>query len=208
MKYLKVWTDFESVLSVLDDAEAGRLFRNMLHYASTGEEPEYFEGNERFVWPVARRDIDIACAIAEKNRENGLRPKVRFKRDEATESEPKRTEATISETEQNEAEARRKEKKRNEKKGNEKKFIQPTIDEVRAYCTERGNKVDPQRFIDHYTSNGWMVGKNKMKDWKAAVRTWERSETPAKVVAAQQYTQRDYDNEQEEAMRRMLKGVV
>jgi hypothetical protein len=59
-----------------------------------------------------------------------------------------------------------------------KRFIPPTVDEVRAYCQERGNGIDPQRFIDHYTSNGWMVGKNKMKDWKAAVRTWEQREKP------------------------------
>lgn len=60
-----------------------------------------------------------------------------------------------------------------------KKFIPPTVEEVRAYCQERGNKVDPQAFIDHYTSNGWMIGKNKMRDWKAAVRTWERAERRA-----------------------------
>ena len=52
----------------------------------------------------------------------------------------------------------------------------PTLEEVKAYCSERGNKVDPERFIDYYTANGWRVGKNPMKDWKAAVRTWERSD--------------------------------
>ena len=57
-----------------------------------------------------------------------------------------------------------------------KRFVPPTVDEVREYCFERGNSVDPQRFVDYYTSNGWMVGKNKMKDWKAAVRTWEQKE--------------------------------
>lgn len=57
-----------------------------------------------------------------------------------------------------------------------KRFSPPTVDEVRDYCFERGNCVDPQRFVDHYTSNGWMVGKNKMKDWKAAVRTWEKKD--------------------------------
>lgn len=57
-----------------------------------------------------------------------------------------------------------------------KRFSPPTVDEVRDYCFERGNCVDPQRFVDYYTSNGWMVGKNKMKDWKAAVRTWEKKD--------------------------------
>ena len=54
-------------------------------------------------------------------------------------------------------------------------FSPPSVDEVRAYCTERSNNVDPETFVDFYESKGWMVGKNKMKDWKAAVRNWERS---------------------------------
>ena len=56
------------------------------------------------------------------------------------------------------------------------RFAPPTTEEVSEYCKERGNKVDPQKFVDFYTMKGWMVGKNKMKDWRAAVRTWERSE--------------------------------
>ena len=56
------------------------------------------------------------------------------------------------------------------------RFRPPTLEEVSAYCRERGNSVDAQRFIDYYTANGWRVGKNPMRDWKAAVRTWERGE--------------------------------
>ena len=59
-----------------------------------------------------------------------------------------------------------------------KRFSPPTLEEVKAYCLERKNRVDAERFIDYYTSNGWQVGKNKMRDWKAAVRTWERSSFP------------------------------
>lgn len=55
-------------------------------------------------------------------------------------------------------------------------FIKPTLEEVTAYCTERANKVNPQQWLDHYSSNGWKVGRNQMKDWRAAVRTWERSQ--------------------------------
>ena len=62
-----------------------------------------------------------------------------------------------------------------EPKRKAKRFTPPTLEEVTAYCIERNNSVDPQHFIDYYTSNGWLVGKNKMKDWKAAVRTWERN---------------------------------
>ena len=53
------------------------------------------------------------------------------------------------------------------------RFKPPTLEEVQAYCKFRGNNVIPEAFIAHYTSNGWMVGKNKMKDWQAAIRTWE-----------------------------------
>ena len=60
-------------------------------------------------------------------------------------------------------------------KKNIKKKIPPSVDEVRAYCEERKNNIDPQRFIDHYEANGWMRGKTKIKDWKACVRTWERN---------------------------------
>ena len=56
------------------------------------------------------------------------------------------------------------------------KFQKPTLSEVSDYCRERGNRIDPAEFIDHYESNGWMVGKNHMKDWRAAVRTWEKRE--------------------------------
>lgn len=56
------------------------------------------------------------------------------------------------------------------------RFTPPTVEEVFLYCVERKNTVDPQRFVDFYTSKGWMVGKTKMKDWKAAVRNWEKSE--------------------------------
>ena len=67
-----------------------------------------------------------------------------------------------------------------------KRFTAPTIEDVIAYCKERGNRVDPERFIDYYTSNGWKVGKNPMKDWKAAVRTWERSEPKQGRMSARQ----------------------
>jgi len=59
-------------------------------------------------------------------------------------------------------------------KSKKRRFTPPTLEEVKAYCSERGNQVDAERFVDYYTANGWKVGKNPMKDWKAAVRTWER----------------------------------
>lgn len=56
-----------------------------------------------------------------------------------------------------------------------KRFVKPTLSEIEQYCIERNNNVDAQHFYDYYESNGWKVGKNSMKDWKACVRTWERN---------------------------------
>ena len=57
----------------------------------------------------------------------------------------------------------------------QRRFSLPSLDEVRAYCLERNNRVDPEQWYNFYESKGWMIGKNKMKDWRAAVRIWERS---------------------------------
>ena len=86
---------------------------------------------------------------------------------------------TNSKTNVSEAEEIREDKNRIDKsnisgyKSPTQKFIEPTIDQVKEYCLERKNNVDAQKWHDFYTCKGWMVGKNKMKDWKAAVRTWE-----------------------------------
>lgn len=63
-----------------------------------------------------------------------------------------------------------------ESMGDAKRFTPPTLEEVSAYCAERRNSISPQHFIDFYSANGWMVGRNKMKDWRAAVRNWETRE--------------------------------
>ena len=84
-----------------------------------------------------------------------------------------------------------------EKSAANNRFIPPTLEEVQAYCQERGNKVDAEQFIDFYAAKGWMVGKNKMKDWKACVRTWERNHLTKtnRVISFNNFQQRntDYD---------------
>ena len=76
-----------------------------------------------------------------------------------------------------------------------KRFSPPSLAEVTEYCNERSNKVSPQQFIDFYESKGWMVGKDKMKDWKASVRTWEnrdKAKEQQKVSKSLDYPQRIY----------------
>ena len=74
------------------------------------------------------------------------------------------------------------------------RFTPPTLEEVTEYCKERNNNVDPERFIDFYASKGWMVGSNKMKDWKACVRTWEKRDTKAPEDKRAQDRQSKYDD--------------
>jgi len=60
--------------------------------------------------------------------------------------------------------------------GKAKRFTPPTLEEVKAYCLERNNNVDAEKFVDYYTANGWVQGKGKpVKDWKACIRTWEKN---------------------------------
>jgi hypothetical protein len=62
-------------------------------------------------------------------------------------------------------------------------FKKPILDEVENYCKERSNNVDAEAFIDFYESKDWKIGKNKMKDWEAAVRTWERREVKKETMS-------------------------
>lgn len=76
-----------------------------------------------------------------------------------------------------------------------KRFVPPTIEEVKAYCQDRKNNVNAERFMDYYMSNGWKVGKNKMKDWKAAVRTWENNNYGEKNNSEENLKKSRYDYE-------------
>lgn len=69
-----------------------------------------------------------------------------------------------------------------EKEDSQKRFSKPTIEEVRAYCLERKNNVDPEQFVDFYSAKGWKVGNSPMKDWKACVRTWEKRSPNPKPI--------------------------
>ncbi len=103
-----------------------------------------------------------------------------------------------------------KEEKSKEEKSKEYhgQFVPPSVEEVREYCKERNNNIDPQEFVDFYSSKGWMIGKNKMKDWKACIRTWEKSRENKSVNfqnhavpgSFNDFQQRDYDFNELEKM--------
>ena len=212
--------DYYNRLQRLTDEEVGHLFRNlMLYHAGKIEDMTDFVGVEGIAFDFIKYDIDRmeekAKKTEETNRANGSKGGRPRKQTEPEETEENRNKPT--ETEQNPTKAY-KDKDKDKDKDNDKesvrekkplsRFTPPTRDEVKAYCRERGNHVDADRFFDYYTSNGWRVGKNPMKDWRATVRTWERADGQKQTVTllpAQDYKQRDYTNAQDEAFDRMMK---
>ena len=175
-EYVCLYHSYLKSVEPLNDAERGRLFTACLTYSMTGTEPD-LRGNERFVWPTIREQIDRDTKkysdFCKKQQEN-----IRKRWDTTvydgtsgipddtkhTKEKEKEKENILSSPNVEDSIARTPARKR---------FTPPTLAEVTAYCRERQNAVDPQRFIDYYTARGWKLNKTSMKDWKAAVRTWE-----------------------------------
>lgn len=204
LSYIKLFGDSSATIDLLSDAEAGRLLKALVHYAN-GEEVD-LPGQEKLVFAMLKAQIDRDAGSyanrVEKNRENGRkggRPK--------TQQNPNNP-VGFSKTEKSQDKEEDKEKDKDKEKEKDKskvkalsRFTPPTQEEVSAYCRERGNKVDAQRFVDFYAAKGWKVGNQPMKDWKAAVRTWEQrdqqgAQRPVKTVSAQAYTQRTYSEDE------------
>lgn len=179
VEYFCCYHSYLDIMAELNDTEKGRLFVACLEYSKSGVAPE-LRGNERFVFPAFRSQIDRDNAkYNEKCRKNSENAR---QRSIANATNGKRT-STSS--------AKEKEKEKGKEKENcsippvvppsgrthPPRFIPPTLAEVQSYVAERHSNVDPQAFIDFYASKGWMVGKTPMKDWKAACRNaekWER----------------------------------
>lgn len=177
-EYFNAYHSYLEAIEPLNDAERGRLFTACLFYSMTGEVPE-LRGNERFVFAGMKSQIDrdskqyeSRCATNRKNGALGgqTKPSERYQTvPNATECPP----TPPKEKEKEKAKERAKEKDNGDSADEPRRFTKPTVAEIREYCRERGNGVDPQRFFDFYEAKGWRVGNQPMKDWQAAVRTWE-----------------------------------
>ena len=204
-EYVPVFFDWVEVTGELTAQEKGRLIDAIVLYAQGGDWQEQIKGNERYLFPAFKKQIDRARETSGKRASAGSIGG-KQKQTEANASKCKQTEANASKNakEYNNNNNNDKEYK-NEVKGDEvpptpqkapRRFTPPSVEEVAVYCRERGNSVSPQRFVDFYAAKGWRVGSAAMKDWRAAVRTWEdRDEHPPnrrKTVGAQQYAQRSY----------------
>lgn len=151
-------------------------------YALYGTEPDLntLPDAAAIAFELVRPNLDASRRRAVSGKQGGSKPKANSKQSES------KGEANAK---QEESESKKENEKENKREienecyppkppaGARPRFVPPSLDAVRAYCLERQNGVDPQRFLDFYTANGWKQGKGKpIVDWKAAVRTWERKE--------------------------------
>lgn len=173
-----LYYNHKEIFDELDDAEAGRLIKAIFEYEINGITPK-----EKLIKAVMvtikqvlddnKQSYEQICLRNQLNGRLGGRPK-----------KTQKTQMVILETQQNpknldidiDTDIDINNKKRNIKE----KFKKPTLEELEEYKKEINGTVDVQHFIDYYESNGWLVGKNHMKDWKATYRNWNRKQQPIK----------------------------
>jgi len=179
LEYIPFYFSYRKKLEKLSDQEVGRLVRALLEYGETGETEE-LTGRESIAFDFIADDINRAkAAYDERCAKNQRNAKKRYARhDGTTVYDCIRTDATACET------CQTKDKTKDKTKDNTlppngvsdtraKRFTPPSVDDVSAYVQAQGYHVNADRFVAFYEQKGWMVGKNRMKDWKAAVRNWE-----------------------------------
>lgn len=188
MKYLKIFTDFLDVTASLSDGALGRLFRAMLRYAREGAAPE-LKGKEAVAWVVARQHIDREAEAyentVEARREAGRRSGQARKQKEQAATTTNKTNKT------NQDKDKDKEKDNDKDKDKDKDSLssgggaapgerekKPTLEEVMAFSQREGIETDVSYFYNYYEANGWRMGRNPMRDWKAALRAWAKK-TPS-----------------------------
>ena len=188
LAYVCLYLSYRESLEPYTMEERGRLVTAMMDYQATGVIP-IFPGNERYLWPTLQSQLDRDIRAYEekcaKNQENGAKGGRPRKQTVSAETEGfyEKTKKAKEKEKENEMEKKMENATPSEsedKSSQRSRFSPPPYEAVVAYCSERGGKVDPQRWYDFYLSNGWKVGKNPMRDWKAAVRSWERNSIGAK----------------------------
>lgn len=181
MKFVKVYYDWLDMMEPLSDEEKGRLITAVLQYASGQQVPD-FVGAEKYTFYAMKsqidRDKETYAAICSKRKEIGALGGL------AKASKCYQTPAKASKCYQvlpndtKTCQDKEKDKDKTPSESKRKPFCVPSLEEVRAYCRSRNSPVNPEAFHDYYTAKGWVVGRAPMKDWRAAVRNWERNEKP------------------------------
>ncbi len=192
-----LYTDIGEVIESMDDKSAAALFRAIVEYEKTDVIPEIEDPIAKIAFIPVRQKLDVNNKKWAEEKEKRRKAaetanEAKRRKSEETKTERNRTEPNGTETEPN-GENRNAMHADNvlvpvpvlvpehepvpekrERKRAQTRFSPPTIAEVQDYCRERGNNIDASRFVDFYASKGWKVGSSPMKDWKAAVRTWEQ----------------------------------
>ena len=166
MKYLKIFTDFLDVVEPLDDEECGRLFKAMLGYSLDGREPQ-LTGNERFLWVVARQHMDREAEVYEKKVKH-------LKRGNVPVTEKK---GSVSEQDKDKEKDNDKDKDKDSLSlggagAPEEREKRPTLSEVMEFSQREGIQTDVEYFFNYYEANGWHMGKQPIRDWRAALKAW------------------------------------
>ena len=178
--YVPIFFDWLETTQDLAAEEKGNLIDAVVAYAAGLEYEHLLNGATRIAFRFLKGQVDRNAAIADVRRQN-REGKTNNNKQEQNTTNDNKTEEGETNTSNNK---NNKKDIKNENHNNsnndsivktQKRFTPPTVDEVLLYCFERNNHVSASKFVDYYTANGWRVGKNPMKDWKAAVRTWERN---------------------------------
>lgn len=183
--WFKLWLHHKPLIDAVSDDVAGRVVKAAMHYFASGEVC-LLGPVEAVVFASIKADIDSAQEEYLRDVQNG-RKGGRSKQTDKVEAFGEMGNPPLPGVTQGDGDrdgdGDREADGDVEKKGNRAyklptrhRFSPPTVDEVKEYCREHGYAVDADRFVDHYESNGWMIGKSQMKDWKAAVRNWSRKE--------------------------------
>lgn len=181
--WFKLFLSQKAVVDAVPDDTAGKAIKAIFHYFETGEMVE-LSPLELVVFSSIKPYVDESFKDFEKtSRRNKENIAKRWAKDTTCTTGIKSYHSlplipldtkNTEEEEEKEEEGELEEDCCYRGKQPTRRFTPPTLEEVTDYCDKRCNSIDPERFMDYYTANGWMVGKNRMKDWKAAIRTWER----------------------------------
>jgi hypothetical protein len=171
-----LYTEQKAVIDKLTDEQAGKLIK-AIYAHETGEEMELDSILDLVITPFLtslERNTEKYQKRVETNKKNIAK---RWNNDDTKNTNGNDgIQNDTNDTNGNDSDSDSVNVNENDLKENIKRkvFTKPTAEEVKAYCVERKNNVDPDKFIDFYESKGWLIGKNPMKDWKACVRTWEK----------------------------------
>lgn len=190
-RYTPIWDDWAEVTRELSAVEKGRLIDAIVAYDNGGSWQEMINGNERYVFPSYQMRLDRYNDSCDNRAKNAIKQN-RIKQNETKISNENKTHKDKVKDKDKDL---LKEPLLTESKEKRDRFSPPSIEEVTVYCKERGNAIDPQTFIDFYTAKGWKIGNQAMKDWRAAIRTWEKRDCqdskPKRVGAPEEYKGED-----------------